>query len=111
VRGVGTTTVAFGTAAIMRRRARCRRNLRTRALICGLPSISLCSSRTSWRVMRIWRAKLTRARTQSAAAISAWAASTAASTRSIKALVRFISSAGGIMNTWGSSGRAALNTK
>src|SRR5580692_6597546 len=54
--GLTITTSAVGTLCIIRRRARVCCIWRMRCLVSGRPSISLDSSRNSWRVMR--RARL-----------------------------------------------------
>ena len=81
--GFATTTVAVGTAAIMRLRDRSCRMRRMRPLICGSPSCCLCSSRTSWIDIFSRSRQRLRCQRKSATAITENTATAATSTRTV----------------------------
>ena len=75
------TSVARGTAAIMRLRWRSRASERRRALTIGSPSACFSSSLTSWRVIRSSRCQKMRDQTRSAATSTMAATATVESRR------------------------------
>ena len=105
-----STTVAFGTAAIIRCFARCIRNRRMRRFTSGSPSVSRCSSFSSCRLIRNPRACRTRSHTTSSVTIAACTASIATITRSTCRNTRSASVAGSQNIACGKSGNAPAST-